>query len=109
MSLDVTLVATKMTTVSVFDANITHNLTAMAREAGLYEPLWRPEEIGAVVAGDLVELLASGLANLRRNPEKFMEMNPSNGWGSYDDLVDFTKGYLLACIENPDATIEISR
>jgi hypothetical protein len=30
--------------------NITHNLNKMARKAGLYQCLWRPEEIGITTA-----------------------------------------------------------
>ena len=41
----------------VYSANITHNLTKMADEAGIYECLWRPEEIGITKAGQLIEPL----------------------------------------------------
>jgi hypothetical protein len=43
MSLDVYLTAIRPTT--VFDLNITHNLGEMARQANLYQCLWRPEEV----------------------------------------------------------------
>jgi len=48
MSLDVYLMKTMPT--SVYDANITHNLGAMAEAAGIYKHLWRPEEIGITKA-----------------------------------------------------------
>lgn len=35
----------------LYDANITHNLNRMADEAGIYEHVWRPEEIGVTTAG----------------------------------------------------------
>jgi hypothetical protein len=38
----------------VYSANITHNLGKMADEAGVYEALWRPEEIGVKTAFDLI-------------------------------------------------------
>ena len=50
---------------SLYSANITHNLNTMAREAGLYECLWRPGEISAV---DLIEPLTKGLALLKSDP-----------------------------------------
>lgn len=113
MSLDVWLTVTKTVTetkeVMVFENNITHNLNKMADAAGLYQALWRPEEIGAKRAGDLVGVLANGLAHLHLNPDKFKSMNPENKWGNYDLLVSFTKQYLIACCENPDAVINISR
>lgn len=30
--------------VELFEANITHNLNKMAKEVGIYEYLWRPDE-----------------------------------------------------------------
>ena len=44
MSLDVYL--TDAEGREVFSANITHNLGAMAKEAGIYMHLWRPDELG---------------------------------------------------------------
>ncbi len=38
----------------VHDQNITHNLTDMAEEAGIYGVVWRPEENGIEHARDLV-------------------------------------------------------
>ena len=52
MSLDVTLTAVRPT--EVYSANITHNLGLMAEEAGIYQPLWRPEELGIKTAAGLI-------------------------------------------------------
>jgi hypothetical protein len=94
---------------TLFDYNITHNLGRMAREAGLYEALWSPEEIGAAKASDITEILSSGLAELKANPEKYKAFNPSNGWGRYEHLVEFVDQYHRACKKNPDAIIRVSR
>lgn len=107
MSLDVSLVAVRPT--EVFWRNITHNLNKMAMEAGIYEVLWRPEEINVDVAEQLIPLLEAGLDNLVSNPDKFRQFNPSNGWGNYDNLVEFVSAYLQACKDNPDAKVEVSR
>lgn len=79
MSLDVYLVETVPT--DVYEANITHNLNTMADEAGIYNHLWRPEEVGARVARDLIKPLSVGLALLLSDPERFKKINPENGWG----------------------------
>jgi hypothetical protein len=39
-------------TLEVFDYNITHNLGEMAKAAGIYMELWRPEEIGIIKANN---------------------------------------------------------
>jgi hypothetical protein len=107
MSLDVYLKA--MRHVSIYDANITHNLNSMAEAAGIYKHLWRPDELGITKAAELVEPLKAGLALLMSNPERFKAMNPPNGWGSYEGLVEFVNNYLKACEENIDADVEVSR
>lgn len=93
----------------VYCSNITHNLGTMAAQAGLYEVLWRPEEIGITKAKDMVSKLALGLNTLKDNPSKYKEYNPVNGWGDYEGLVNFVDNYLTACIEYPEADVNVSR
>jgi hypothetical protein len=103
MSLDVKLMT------ETYSANITHNLNKMAEEAGIYQALWRPEEIGLYYANDLIEPLSVGLAKLVADPDHYKVFNSPNGWGMYEYFVPFVAKYLEACIANPDATIYISR
>ena len=93
----------------VYSANITHNLNRMASEAGIYEHLWRPDEIKITKAKELVEPLREGLHKLKSEPEKYKKFNPENGWGSYDGLVKFVDNYLNACYEYPEAEVNVSR
>lgn len=93
----------------VYWANITHNLGKMAKEANLHYPLWRPEEINITKAVQLIGPLAIGLEKLLSEPETFKQYNASNDWGTYENLVEFVKGYLAACIEYPDATVSVWR
>lgn len=107
MSLDVTLTANRPA--EVFSANITHNLGAMAREAGIYEACWRPEEIGITKAAQLIEPLRNSIAQMKADPERFKKHNPPNGWGDYDGLMAWLERYLAACEANPDAEVSVSR
>lgn len=93
----------------VFSMNITHNLNKMADAAGIYEALWRPEEIRASRAKQLIPLLRDGLARLNSDPGEFKKLNPSNGWGNYETLLTFVCQYLAACCEYPDAKVEVFR
>lgn len=93
----------------VYSANITHNLNRMAKEAGIYMHLWRPEEIGITKASQLIEPLAEGLNALIADPERFEKFNPENGWGTYGGLVGFVKEYLEACQKWPDADVSVWR
>jgi len=94
---------------NAYQANITHNLGKMAGEAGIYECLWRPDEIGIEKASQLIERLRAGLQALRDDPERFMKFNPSNGWGTYEGLVQFVENYLAACEQYPDAGVSVWR
>lgn len=107
MSLDVYLTKTMPT--EVYSANITHNLGAMAREAGIYMHLWRPDEIGVTKAAQLIEPLRVGVALMRADPQRFERHNAPNGWGLYKNFVPFVEKYLAACEENPDADVEVWR
>lgn len=93
----------------VFSANITHNLNEMAKEVGIYKELWRPEELGFTKAGELIDRLDIGLFLLRNEPERYKAFNPDNGWGDYEELVEFVENYLVACRRYPEAEIRVSR
>ena len=107
MSLDVSLSAVRLT--QVYSSNITHNLNQMAKEAGIYQHLWRPEELNITKAFDLIKPLEEGLSFLKSDPARFEKFNSDNGWGLYKNFVPFVENYLNACKENPDAVISISR
>jgi hypothetical protein len=93
----------------VFSSNITHNLNKMAMEAGIYQALWRPEEIGKSKAGEIFPLIEKGLADLKERPGHYKKFNSDNGWGTYHDFVAFVEEYLEACKMYPHADIEVSR
>ncbi len=90
-------------------AHITHNLVPMAKAVGVYRALWRPEEIKIKKAKDLIPLLEKGLGKLKKNPEKYKLLNAPNGWGVYENFVEFVENYLKACKTYPNAKIEANR
>ena len=94
---------------TLFDANITHNLNKMAEEAGIYKHLWRPEELGIATAQELIAPLSAGLEDMKNRPEHFKKFDSPNGWGLYIHFVPWIERYLQACIEHPEAIIEVSR
>ncbi len=109
MSLDVYLTIPPTKPECVYNANITHNLGKMAKEAGIYKHLWRPEEIGITKAYQLIEPLKVGLALMKSDPARFEQFNASNGWGMYKHFVPWIERYLEACIEHPQADVETNR
>lgn len=93
----------------VYSANITHNLNKMADAAGVYMYIWRPDELGIVKAEELIEPLQNGLTELKSSTHKYKSYNPPNGWGRYEDLVDWIDRYLDACKKYPEAKVRVSR
>jgi hypothetical protein len=91
-----------------YSANITHNLTKMAEEAGIYQYLWHPEKLDIKFAKQLIGPLTEGLEKLKNNPKYYEQFNSENGWGLYIHFVPFVENYLKACIENPESRIEVS-
>ena len=89
-------------------ANITHNLGKMAKEAGIYKALWRPGEINAVKAKDIIEIVEVGLTDLKSRPEYFKKFNSPNSWGMYEHFVPFVERYLNALKEYPESLIKVS-
>jgi hypothetical protein len=92
-----------------FRASITHNLVPMAKEAGIYEQLWTPDEIGVSKAGQLIEPLRAALVLMKAKPPRFKKHNAKNGWGLYENFVPWIERYLAACEAHPNAGVEVSR
>lgn len=93
--------------VELYTANITHNLTKMARAVGIYLPLWHPGDIGITKASQLIGTLEAGLNVLHSDRERCEQFNPPNGWGDYECFVRFVSNYLDACRDHPDADVEV--
>jgi hypothetical protein len=93
----------------VFDANITHNLTEMAEEAGIYKHLWRPEEIDITTAEQLIQPLEDGLLLMKSDPERFIAYDAPNRWGTYEQFLPWVERYLEACKKYPQARVRVSR
>ena len=89
--------------------NITHNLSEMASEAGIYECLWRTEENGFETAGQIVEPLRKAIADMKARPDHYRQFNAANGWGAYKDFLPWLEKLLPVCEANPGAAITAGR
>ena len=87
--------------------NITHNLNVMAEAVSedFYKAIWRPEELNANNAQDIVDIIIKGLNKIENNPQHYIHLNPRN----YYDFVEFLHKYVDILQENPDATIKAYR
>lgn len=71
--------------------NYTHNCNNMMRDAG-YNWIYDLHEKKVI---DTIDNFEHMLANLKADPEKFRVMNPPNGWGDYDSLVEIWENEIL--------------
>lgn len=99
----------KTETEEFFWQNITHNSNEMAKEAGIYGIVWRPEENGIERAAQLIQPLKAGIELLKSDPKRFIALEPDNKWGTYEDFVPWLERYLRACEEYPEATVYACR
>ena len=109
-----------------FEGSITHNLNVMAKEAGVYEALWRPyllkkyfpvgsrledelefEQSCIVLAKDILPSLELGIEKLLKRPTLYVKFEGKNAF--YTDFINFILEYLQACQEHPDALIKTLR
>lgn len=99
-----------------FHVNLTHNLTEMAHKCeidgncfnkesksnkvSLYDLLWHPgDNLGIVTPSlDYLQDIMTCYTIILSNPNKFKKYNPSNGWGTYEQLVEATKNYMNALL-----------
>lgn len=94
--------------------NITHNLHEMASkclaedgETTLAELLWRNNPIDET---KYIAQLYECLTVLREDSRFFKQFNPKNGWGTYEQLVEFVRSFIHAFIDMPPgSTIEYSK
>lgn len=96
----------------LFWKNITHNLTEMAEQCGVYSMLWRPYQWNEIKskpkAEYMIDNLEKALSLLKSNPEYYNQFNAPNGWGTYKVFVNSLEEILEACYEYPNANIRAS-
>lgn len=114
MSLDLDLIVIEPH--SVFDINITHNLNNMAKALGVYEILWRPEELAEKAGVDkiyvknFIKPINEAIEELTSNIDYYQEKyGPENGWGSAEVLLEDLRKIRQAIEDNPNGYFEASR
>ena len=83
--------------------NPTYNLGPMF-EAALGSPLY---ELDGQLAAKAAPVLAQAIASMRLEPGRFEALNPPNGWGTYEDALEFLETFLSHCVAHPKATVKI--
>lgn len=91
----------------VYEDNMTSNVACMWNEAGAPLRDWAYDKAHGP-ASELATKLGDAIATMEREPEKYRAMAPSNGWGSYEGCLAFLKRLRSACLQHPNAIVEVS-
>lgn len=102
MSLDIRLIA-KIETI-VVDKNITHNLSAMWKEAGIYDALYNSD---GKIASSVLPILEEGLNQMISYPSRFKQFDSPNGWGTYKHAVRWLSELIVSFKEYPNGVIGV--
>lgn len=92
----------------VFHANYTSNCSPMWDAAGCRLREWAYEKAEGRTASTLIEPLETAIATMVADPQRFIAMNPDNGWGSYETVIPFLRSILSACRAYPEARVYVS-
>lgn len=87
--------------------NIGNDFSPLAKKAGIYTHIWKPEELEIANAKDLIEPLSEGLKKLKENPMEYTKLGLEGGFVPWRGFVIFVEEYLKACVEWPKAKIEV--
>jgi len=86
----------------------TYNIGPMLREA-LGVKMQRGDGsvpcLDGMLASEALPLVRKALDVMAAEPDRFKAMNPPNGWGSYDNAVEFLRWLHDACMDHPKATV----
>lgn len=81
----------------------TYNLDPMFRKAlgfGL-------RDLQDRLADDIIPDLRRAIAAMQDRPTEFKQLNPENGWGTYEGALSFFQAFLQDCLSHPKATVNI--
>lgn len=81
----------------------------MAKEAGIDQALWHPEDVRIEVAGDMTASIYPGYMDITERPEYYRQFDAENGWGTYDDFIPWLDKLLNACQKWPNAEVRAYR
>lgn len=104
MSLDIDIKAKRE--VKIYESNITYNLAPMYYKCIDKELGFR--KLNELNCKKALPILNKAINDLIENKFEYEKLNPSNGWGSYDGLLEELKNLRNCCEENPDGIIEVN-
>jgi hypothetical protein len=90
-------VSPKVTEHLSYERNVTWNVSTMLKRAGFH-----PRLVDGLTAVNLRPVVSNAVCVMEDNRIYFEKFNPENGWGSYENVLDFLIELGLYLHEAPD-------
>jgi len=104
MSLDVSISAKRE--MIIYDTNITYNLADMYYKCIDKEKGFK--KLDGMNCKEALSIINNAIQDMLNNADDYRELNPKNGWGSYEGLLKALQEMRNCCENNPDGIIDIS-
>ena len=103
MSVDLNIKAKRL--VEIYETNITYNLAPMYYKA-IDEELGL-KKIKGMTCKKALPIIKKAIADMILNEEEYKKLNPKNGWGTYEQLLEDFRQIKNVCENNPDGIFDM--
>lgn len=103
MSLDIDIIAKRP--VSIYDCNVTYNLAGMYYKAIDKEKGFK--KLHNMSCETALPIINKAIKDMIENKEEYKKLNPKNGWGTYEGLLEVFQDMRNVCEQNPDGIFDI--
>lgn len=95
----------ELATIEIEHLNYTYNCGPMFSKAN--KGVGLSEALDSKQARDVEFILRAVVSEMVSNPSTYKELNPKNGWGSYEGFTKFLFDFAEECSKYPNATVSI--
>lgn len=103
MSVDLSIRAKRE--VNIYETNITYNLAPMYYKA-IDEKLGL-KKLKCMICEKALPIINKAIDDMIKNKKEYEKLNPSNGWGTYDGLLEQFREMRTICEDNPDGVFDM--
>jgi hypothetical protein len=103
VSVDLSIKAKRV--VEIYETNITYNLADMYYKA-IDEKLGL-KKLKRMTCDKALPIINKAIEDMVKNKAEYIKLNPKNGWGTYDGLLEQFREMRNVCEENPDGFFDM--
>lgn len=104
MSLDIGIKAKRE--IYIYDGNVTYNLADMYYKA--IDKKMGFKKLNEMSCKEALPIINNAIQDMIDNEKEYKKLNPKNGWGNYEGLLEVFRDMRNVCEDNLDGIIEIN-